>query len=276
MTIKMNRLPKLNLQFHASETTKAIDLINPEVMQDAIAGQLANLIRFAPYARIDNTLVGKPGDTITRPRYAYIGAAEDLTEGIPMDTTKLSMTTTTVTVKEAGKAVEVTENAILTNVSGTVGEAENQIGLSIADKFEIDYLATMATTALSLAKAPTVAENIIDAIALFNDEDVEDYILFINSADYTTLSKSLIVGNTFLTMGQIAELLGLKDIVRTNRVAVGTAYLQKQGAVEIVYKKTPEIKKDEDILARTIVIAGNTFYTTNLYNEGGVVKIATA
>ena len=256
--------------------TKAIDLINPEVMADAISAKLANQIRFAPYARIDNTLVGVAGDTITRHRYAYIGAASDLTEGIPMDTSKLSMTTTTVTVKEAGKAVELTENSILTNVSGTLGEAENQIGLSIADKFEIDYLATMATTALSLAKAPTLAENIIDAIALFNDEDVEDYVLFINPADYTVLNKSMIVGNTYLSMVQLAELLGLKDIIRTNRVTAGEAFIQKVGAVEIVIKKRPEIKTDEDILARTVVIAGNTFYTTNLYNEGGVVKIASA
>ncbi len=123
--------------------TKAIDLINPEVMADAIAAELENKIRFAPYARIDNTLVGQPGgDTITRPRYAYIGPAEDLQEGIPMDTSKLSMTTTTVTVKEAGKAVEITETAILTNVDGTLAEANNQIGLSIADKLEIDYLAS--------------------------------------------------------------------------------------------------------------------------------------
>ena len=256
--------------------TKAVDLLNPEVMADTIGAELDKKIRFAPYARIDNTLVGRAGDTITRPKYAYVGAAEDLAEGVPMDTTKLSMTTTTVTVKEAGKAVEVTETAILTNVSGTEAEAQNQIGLAIADKLEIDYLTSMATTALTLAQAPTASESIIDAIALFNDEDVEDYILFINSADYTTLHKSMIVGNTFLTMEQLAELLGLKAIVRTNRVAVGTAFIQKQGAVEIVYKKKPEIKADDDILARTVVIAGNTFYTTNLYNEGGVVKIATA
>lgn len=256
--------------------TKAADLINPEVMADAISAKLEKQIRFAPYAKVDTTLVGRAGDTITRPVYAYIGAAEELTEGVAMDPAKLSMTTTQVTVKEAGKAVEVTETALLTNVNGTLGEAEDQIGLSIADKLEIDYLASMGETALSLTEAPTVAENIIDAIALFNDEDVEDYILFINSADYTVLQKSLIVGNTFLTMAQVTELLGLKAIVRTNRVEVGTAYVQKQGAVEIVYKKRPEIKADEDILARTIVMAGNTFYTTNLYNEGGVVKIATA
>lgn len=265
------RMFNFNLQLFAQ--TKAIDLVNPEVMADAIAAELENKIRFAPYARIDNTLVGIAGDTITRPRYAYIGPASDLTEGVPMDTSKLSMTTTTVTVKEAGKAVEVTETAILTNVDGTLTEANNQIGLSIADKLEIDYLASMAETELTFNGTATTAANVIDAIALFNDEDVEDYILFINPTDYTALYKEMVVGNTFLSQAQLAELLGLAAIVRTRRVAEGTSYIQKQGAVEIVYKKRPEIKADDDILARTVVLAGNTFYVTNLYNEGGVIKL---
>lgn len=254
--------------------TKAVDLINPEIMADVISAELEDKIRFAPFARIDTTLVGQAGDTITRPQYAYIGAAEELVEGQPMDTAKLSMTTTQVSVKEAGKAVEVSEQAILTNVDGTLGEAENQIGMSIADKLEMDYLESLGETKLSNAVAPTTAEAIIDSIALFNDEDVGEYVLFITPADYTELSKSLIEGNTFLSMGQIAEMLGLADIVRTNRLEKGTAFIQKQGAVEIVYKKQLEVKTGEDILKRTVVIAGNTFYATNLYNEGGVVKIA--
>lgn len=256
--------------------TKAIDLINPEVMADAISAELDKMIRFAPYARIDNTLENRAGDTITRPKYSYIGAAEDLQEGVPMDTSKLSMTTTTVTVKEAGKAVEVTENAVLTNLDGTLEEANNQIGMSIADKLEMDYLDSLDETDLTFDGTATTAANIIDAIALFNDEEEGEYVLFINPKDYTELYKEMVDGNTFLNQQQLAELAGLSAIVKTKRVDEGVSYIQKQGAVEIVYKKRPEMKADEDILARTVVMAGNTFYTTNLYNEGGVVKLASA
>jgi|SRR5690606_24201866 len=255
-------------------TTKAADLLNPEVLADVVAGKLPNAIRFAPYAKVDNTLVGMAGDTITRPVYGYVGPADELQEGVPMDPAKLSMTTTQVTVKEAGKAIEVTEKAIITNVSGTMDEAANQITLSIADKMEIDYLATLGTTLLSFDGTATTAQNIVDAIDVFNDEDDENYILFINPKDYTALSKSLIVGNTFLTKAQIADLVGVKDIVKTNRLDVGTSYIQKEGAVEIVYKKRPNVERDHDILARTFVLAGNHYYTTNLYNENGVVKLA--
>ena len=259
--------------------TKALDLINPEVLADVISAQLPQAIRFAPYAKIDSTLEGQAGDTITRPRYAYIGAAEDLVEGVPMDPAKLSMTTTTVTIKEAGKAVEVTEKAVITNVGGTMDEAGSQITKAMADKLEIDYLASLAETALSFNGTATTAANVLDAIDVFGDEDEGDYILFINPKDYTKLVKSLFnvggdVAQTAITKAQVSELAGLKDIVKTKRLAEGTSYIQKDGAVEIVYKKRPNVEKDHDILARTFVLAGNQYYTTNLYNEGGVVKVA--
>lgn len=254
--------------------TKAADLLNPEVLADVVAAKLPNAIRFAPYAKVDNTLEGVAGDTITRSIYGYVGPAEDLQEGVPMDTAKLSMTTAQVTVKEAGKAVEVTEKAIITNVSGTMDEAANQITKSIADKLDIDYLATLGTSLLSFNGTATTAQNILDAIDLFNDEDEQSYILFINPKDYTALYKSLVEGNTFLSQAQIAELVGVKEIVKTNRLAQGTSYIQKEGAVEVVYKKRPNIEQDHDILARTFVLAGNNYYTTNLYNANGVVKFA--
>lgn len=260
--------------------TKASDLINPEVMADAISASLAQAIKFAPFARIDNTLEGVAGDTITRPKYAYIGAAEDLVEGEPIDTSKLSMTTTTVTVKEAGKGLEITEKAIQTNVNGTVAEAEKQIQMALADKIEMDYLATLGTTLLSFNGTATSATSIIDAVDVFGDEDEEDYVLFVNNKDYTKLVKSLLntngaVGATALTKGQVSELVGVKDIVKTKRLPEGTSYLQKQGAVEIVYKRNVMINKDVDITRRTIVLVGNHYYATNLYNANGVVKIKT-
>lgn len=259
--------------------TKTTDVLNPEVLAEVISAALPTAIRFAPYARVDSTLEGQAGDTITRPVYAYIGAAADLVEGVAMDPAKLSMTTTTVTIKEVGKAVEVTEKAIIVNVNGTMQEAGNQITMALADKIEIDYLASLATTLLTFNGTATSVANIIDAVDVFNDEDQGDYVLFINNKDYTKLVKSLFaVGGDAqaqaLTKAQVSELVGVKDIVKTKRLAEGTSYLQKQGAVEIVYKKRVNVEADRDILARTYVLAGNQYYTTNLYNEGGVVKIA--
>ncbi|MER2006712.1 MAG: N4-gp56 family major capsid protein [Psychrobacillus sp.] len=269
-------LVSLNLQYFAQ--TKASDLINPEVLADAISAKLPKAIRFAPYAKTDDTLVGVPGDTITRPKYGYVGAAEDLTEGVPMDTTKMSMTTTQVTVKEAGKAIEVTQTALITNVAGTLAEAENQLKLAMSDKIEIDYLAALNTSLLSFSGAPTTPSAILDAIDVFGDEDETELVLFIHPKDYTKLVKNLFTvgGNiqeTAISKGQVAEVVGVKEIVKTKRLTEGTSFIQKFGAIEIINKKKVDVKTDYDILARTHVLAANAHYGINLYNDNGVVKI---
>lgn len=258
--------------------TKAADLFNPEVLGDILEGQLEKQIRFTPYARVDSTLEGQPGDTITRLKYAYIGPAEDLEEGVPMDTSKLSITDNQVTIKEAGKAVEVTEKAIITNVNGTMEEAGRQILMAMRDKVEIDYLAALDSTQLSAEAGEINPSTILSAFDVFDDEDDESYVLFINNKDYTKLVQALLkaggaVQDRALSTGQVSELLGLSAIVKTKRLDEGEAFLQKQGAVEIVIKKRPNVEGDHDILARTFVLAGNEYYTVNLYNDNGVVRV---
>ncbi|MGK0577486.1 N4-gp56 family major capsid protein [Macrococcus capreoli] len=259
--------------------TKVVDLVNPEVMAGAISAKLPNKIVFAKYARIDNTLKGLPGDTITRPKYAYIGPADELTEGVPMDPVKMSMTTTNVTIKEAGKAVEVTEKAILVNVDGTVEEAENQLTLSMADKIDIDYVAALRTAKLTSATPATTATGIIDAIKVFNSENKDDqYVLFINPADYAELTKSFFtaggaIQDRALTKGQVSEIVGVSDIEVTRRVNVGEQFIQRVNAVEICWKKEVEVRKDYDVLKRTLILAANDYYAVNLYDDNGVVKI---
>lgn len=272
-------LLNLDIQFFAQ--TKASDLINPEVLADAISAELPTAIRFTPYAVTDNTLTGQPGDTITRPKYGYVGPAEDLTEGVPMDTSKMSMTTTQVTVKEAGKAIEVTEKAVITNVTGTLEEAKKQLTKAMADKVEIDYLATLGTSLLTSTLGVETPGAILDAIDVFGDEDEQSLVLFMHPKDYTKLVKNLFtVGGstqeTAVTKAQVSELVGVKDIVKTKRLAEGTSYLQKFGAVEIVNKKKVNLETDYDILARTHVLAANAHYSTNLRDDNGVVKITKA
>ena len=50
--------------------TKLANLVNPQVMADMISATLPKKIKFSPIAKIDTTLVGRPGDTITVPKYA--------------------------------------------------------------------------------------------------------------------------------------------------------------------------------------------------------------
>ncbi len=50
--------------------TKLTNLVNPQVMADMISAELPAKIKVAPLAKIDNTLVGRAGNTITVPSFA--------------------------------------------------------------------------------------------------------------------------------------------------------------------------------------------------------------
>ena len=78
------------------QVTKLANLINPEVLADYIDKKLIHNIVFAPLATVDNTLVGNPGDTIKFPAYAYIGSADDLTEGAAISTVSLNASAVSV------------------------------------------------------------------------------------------------------------------------------------------------------------------------------------
>ena len=58
--------------------TKLSELIDPEVMGDMVSARIPKKLRVAPFAKIDDTLQGVPGDTITVPAYTYIGDASDV------------------------------------------------------------------------------------------------------------------------------------------------------------------------------------------------------
>ena len=49
--------------------TKLSDMIDPEVMADMVSARIPKKLRVAPFAKIDDTLAGVPGDTITVPAY---------------------------------------------------------------------------------------------------------------------------------------------------------------------------------------------------------------
>ena len=120
--------------------TKLDDLIDPEVMAPMISAKLQSAIVATPFAKIDTTLQGRPGSTITVPKYAFIGDAEDLAEGADATETKLETTTAEYTIKKAVKQVRLTDEAVLSGYGNPVGETNNQLGLSLASKVDQDVM----------------------------------------------------------------------------------------------------------------------------------------
>lgn len=168
------------------------NMINPQVMGDMINAKIEALAKITPYAKVDTTLQGVPGDTKTVPSWNYIGDAEDVAEGAEVGLTQMSASTATFTIKKAMKAVGITQEAINSGLGNPVGQAESQLAKSIVGKVDNDVLeaALTATTVSGDGTAVIAYEGIVDAVTKFEDEeDGIEKVMFISPKQEATLLK---------------------------------------------------------------------------------------
>lgn len=284
--------------------TKLANLVNPQVMADMISAKLPKKIKFSNIAKIDTTLVGRAGDTITVPKYAYIGDAEDVAEGVAMGTTVLTASTTQVTVKKAGKAVELTDESVLSGYGDPKGEATGQLTMSIAAKVDNDCVDTLYSAPLKYDGSAEVIgyAGIVKADAVFGDESDEtlNKVMYIHPEQEQTLrlDENFMDKNKYgldlVEKGAIGRIAGI-EIKKSKKVKKndeGTAWLnpivvlasadpneaseadgtaEEAPALTIYMKRGVEVESDRDILAKTTVISADEHYTVALSNESKVV-----
>jgi len=262
--------------------TKLSNLVDPQVLAEMISAELPNAIRFAPLANVDNTLAGRPGSTVTVPKFTYIGDAADVAEGAAIDLALLQTDTDTFTIKKAGKGVEITDEAVLSGYGDPIGEAGKQLLMAIANKVDNDVLTALATTTLKFVSATGITFDAVDsAQAIFNDEDPSQMVLLVNPKDALKLRKSAAenwtraseLGDRILVSGAFGEVLGAQ-VIRSRKLAEGTAYLVKAGALSIYMKRDVDVESDRDIVTKTTVITADQHYGAHLYDESKAVKIA--
>lgn len=243
----------------SSLTTKLADLINPEVMADMISAKIPNKIVVAPFAKVDETLVGQPGDTVTIPQYTYIGDASDVAEGVAVETVKLTASTTQVKVKKVMKAVELTDEAVLSGYGNPVGEANNQIAKAIASKVDNDCLDALYNAQLFYdgSSAGISYEAIVDAIDIFGEEINTEKVMFVSPKQVTTLRKDSNFlsadkygsGTNVVMFGEIGKIANTR-IVPSNKVKCFEAWYSSCDS--------------DDSKALTIVNSGATTNQVNL------------
>lgn len=280
----------------ANQTTMIADLINPEVMADMISAKVEKKLVVAPFAKVDTTLQGIPGDTITIPQYAYIGDAEDIAEGVACGTVKLATSTTQAKVKKAMKAVELTDEAVLSGYGDPVGETNNQLALSIASKVDNDAMDSLQTAQLIFdGSAKTVAyAGIVDAIDLFEEEVNTEKAIFVHPKQVTQLRKDSdfisadkYAGNVIMT-GEIGMIANAR-VVASKKVPVvkvsevdcyacpivklqNDAETEEDAAALTVYlKRDTNVETERQTLSRKTDISVDKHYTVGLSNQSKVV-----
>lgn len=272
--------------------TKIEQMVNPEVMADMISAKLPKMIKFTPLAYVERKLVGQPGNTVTVPKWEYSGDAKDIAEGEAITPDQLTTAKSTMTIKKAGKGIELTDEAILSGIGDPIGQAAYQIALAIANKVDNDLAKEAEKATQFVTEAPTTGDALDKALAVFSDEEDAHYVAVINPEDAIALRSNTVkewlrgseIGANTVVSGTFGETHGVQ-IVRSKKVTKGKGFLVKVSATEtdtddvakygafvINLKRDVEIEKDRDILKKTTVITGDEHYGVYLYDPTKVVK----
>lgn len=276
--------------------TKIAQLVNPEVMADMVSAKLPKMIKFTPLAYVERKLVGQPGNTVTVPKWEYSGDAKDIEEGVAIVPDQLTTKKSTMTIKKAGKGIELTDEAVLSGYGDPIDQAAQQIALAIANKVDNDLVEEAKKATQFVAEAPTTGDALDKALAVFTDEEDAHYVALINPEDAIALRKDTVkewirgseIGANIVVSGTFGETHGVQ-IVRSKKVDKGKGFLVKVSAVEtdtddvakygafvINLKRDVAIETDRDILKKTTVITGDEHYGVYLYDPSKVVKFGGA
>lgn len=268
--------------------TKLSDLIDPQVMADAISAELPSAIKFAPLANTDTTLTAKPGNTITVPKFAYIGDAADVDEGAAIDIAKLTASTSQAKVKKAGKGVEITDEALLSGYGDPEAEAKDQLKKSIAQKVDNDCIAALDSIPITMTvdKSKDMLNPLVisDALVKFGEAIDDPMVLIIAPAQLAQLRispeflKASDLGDKVLMTGVIGSIYGCQIIVSNKIVAKTdkfTNFIVKPGALTIYMKKDVELEADRNITNKTTIITADEHYVVDLSNESKAIKLVT-
>ncbi len=274
--------------------TKVSDIIVPEVMANVISGKIEKKIAITPFAKIDDTLEGSPGNEITIPAYKYIGDAVDVAEGEAVDLSKLEATTTKATIKKAMKAVALTDEAVLSGYGNPVGEVSTQLAAAIAAKVDADGMDALLEAQLTYdGSASAISyEGIVDAIDVFEEELNTEKVIFVHPKQLTKLRKDSnfisadkYPGKVVMTgeVGMVAH----ARIVPTRRVQLdetGANYINpivklegdeqtedESPALTIWIKRDTNVETERNSLQRTTDISVDKLYTVSLTNAAKVV-----
>ncbi|CAL9296788.1 N4-gp56 family major capsid protein [Streptomyces sp. SudanB25_2051] len=274
--------------------TTAAQMIVPDVWADMVQAKFKGALILGTLAIDDNTLEGKPGDSVSFPKWTALGEAEDLTEGTPMTPEQLGTNPgSEATIKEAGKAVELTDKSRLVAFGDPYAETQRQLGVLIARKIDKDLTAAAEAPGVITVDASTAALSwnvMVSGIERFGDEwDPQNMAgLVIHSVqraallrDPNFISADKLGAGAVIPRGVIGQVGGV-NIYVSDRVTVtpGTtptynALLIRRGALGLLYKRRPIVETDRDILARTTVVTTNVHYAAHRLDDEGIVVLKT-
>ena len=250
-------------------TTQFSNMINPEVMAEMISAKVAKKVAIIPFAKVDTTLEGQAGNTITIPVFGYIGDAANVAEGASIGASALTTTHKQFTIKKIAKGVDITDEAILSGYGDPVGEANRQLIMAISQKIDQDAIDALdgAARTIGFASSKICYSGIVDAIDAFEEEYNTEKVIFVHpkqvsqlrkDADFTSADK-YVNGNYIAVNGEIGKIANCRVVVskRVKENADSSSYINP--IVKISYDSETE----QDIPALTIFLKRNVLVETS-------------
>ena len=245
----------------ATGPAKLNKLIDPEVIGAYLDVKLVDKIKLAPIVEVDRTLEGRPGSTLTLPKWGYIGDAADLAEGAALTFEDIAESTQEIAVKKVAKGVSITDEAVLSGYGNPVEQIGQQLLTAVASKIEADLYDAVKNEKVATRNSAgclkhqytgtTFAkEDIIDMLAKFGEDQEGEKVLFVNPADFAALAKDpdfvqIMQGAQIIT-GEMGMLYGVRIVV-ANRVTAGKPFMMKPGALSLVMKRNVMVEAERDM-----------------------------
>lgn len=265
-----------------TNATMLTNLFNPQVVGDLINAKLVDAIRFSPLCRIDNTLVGRPGSTITLPSFAYIGDADTVPEGDDIPISQLIASTVEATIYKVGKGVQITDEAVLSGYGDPLGEAVKQIQTAIASKIDNDILTILSGIGANMTHAcdaRVTADDIADALIKFGEDIEGEKVLLCSPETYAGLRKAddwcpaSEIAAQLIIKGAVGMIHGNQVVVSNKLSAPKTAYIVKPGALALYMKRDILVETDRDIINKSTVITADKHFVGYLYDASKAIKL---
>ena len=223
------------------------NVVDPEVLADMISAKLDKKIRVTPFARIDTTLQGRPGSTITVPKWNYTGEATVVPEGEEIPIHKLTSSTAEYTIHKIGDGKTITDEAILSGYGDPYGECVKQIVMAVADYIDDESMAELGDASNIFEATSKISyNNIVDAIDLLQEEVNSPKVMFVHPSQVSTLRKDSNfisadkygAGTNVIMYGEIGMIANTR-IVPSKRVVKNAEGYKKvnsgdSGALEVV------------------------------------------
>ena len=265
-----------------TDGTYLANLFNPQVVADLINAKLIDRIAFAPLATVDNTLVGRAGNTVTLPYYSFIGTAALVPEGTDIPIKQLTQATKQVTIVKYGIAAQLTDEAALSGYGDPIGEATNQIVTSIADAVDNQLLAALNGNSANIYTpgADLLPGDIPMALAKFEEDFDGPKVIIVDPDFYAKLLvDNWIPASEIAADVKIRGTVGMSygcQVLVSNRVKGGNFHIVKPGALAIFMKRDTMVEVDRDILNQSTVIAGSKLFAPYLLDESKAIVVKTA